>query len=109
MAAKKTEWTKIKPEEFRKIVVELANQGMPAEKIGLVLRDSHGIPNAKVYGKRLGQVLKEEGFEVKSEYVNLSSKLENLKKHAEKNKHDYTAKRSLIKTSSRVSKLERAA
>lgn len=104
---KDTSWVKLKPAEIEKKVVELASQGMSPEKIGLVLRDKHGIPKVKIFGKKLSQILKEKKLYVDSEYENILKKSENLKKHLEKNKHDYTAKRSLITSAGRLNKLKR--
>ena len=85
-----------KPEEIKVKIIELARKGIPAEKIGLVLRDQEGIPSVKTAGIKIKQVLQQEGLwkEISPVY---EKKLENLKKHSEKNKHDYTAQRSLVK------------
>jgi small subunit ribosomal protein S15 len=107
MAKEKNDWVKMKPEEVTKKIVELGKQGLQPEKIGLVLRDEYGIPKAKLFGKKIGQVLRENKIEVKSEEKNLTKKLDNLKKHFEQNKHDYPAKNSIIKTFSRLNKFKK--
>jgi ribosomal protein S15P/S13E len=103
----KEKWIKLKPEEIEKKVVKLAKEGMPTEKIGLELRDKHGIPKVKIYGKRIKQILKENNIYKDSEYNNIQNKFENLKKHLAKNKHDYSAKRSLITKTGRINKLKK--
>lgn len=105
---KKTEWVKTKPQEIEKIVVELAKEGTSMEKIGLILRDKHGIPKAKIFGKKISQILRENNSYVNSEYENILKKTEILKKHFQKNKHDYPAKRSLNKNLGRVNKMKKA-
>jgi ribosomal protein S15P/S13E len=106
-ADSKKEWSKLKPKEIEKKVVELGKKGTPTEKIGLILRDEHGIPKAKIFGKKIGQILKEAGIESNSEYNNITKKTETLKKHLEKNKHDYSAKLSLVKYNARINKYNR--
>ena len=108
-AETKAEWVKMKPAEIEKIVVELGKQNTPPEKIGLVLRDQHGIPKAKILGKKVTQILRENGIDTNPEMDNISKKVEKLKKHFEKNKHDYSAQKSIIKNSSRLHKLKKAA
>ena len=98
-----TSWVKIKPQELEKTVVELSNKGTPPEKIGLILRDQHGVPKAKLLGKKIGQILKENGIDTNSEHDNVAKKIDILKKHFEKNKHDYTSKKALITISNLVS------
>jgi len=97
MAEAKPSWIKTKPEELEKIVVDLAKSGESPAKIGLILRDKHGVPKAKLLGKKINQILKEKGVEFPTELQNAEKKLENLKSHFGKNKHDYPAKRSITK------------
>ncbi len=97
---KKTEkasWVKMKPAELEKIVKELAEQGNTPAKIGLILRDQHGIPKAKLLGKKITSILKDSGVKYISEKDAVSKKIERLKEHSEKNKYDNSAKRSLAK------------
>ena len=101
---KKINWVKIKPEEIEKIVLDLFSQNINPEKIGLILRDQHGIPKVKLLGKKITQILRENNIETNSEYNNAVKKISNLKKHLEKNKHDYTSERSLIKYTTRINK-----
>ncbi|MBI2449837.1 30S ribosomal protein S15 [Candidatus Pacearchaeota archaeon] len=104
---KNPSWNKIKYEEVEKLVIEMAKHGMSLEMIGLVLRDKYGIPTARVYGKKLGKILKEHGLEQKSDLAYVNKKLETLKKHLEKNKHDKKSKRKLAILTGRVRKLKR--
>lgn len=101
----KESWIKLKPAEVEKKILELAKEGLTSEKIGLVLRDKHGIPKAKIFGKKITQILKENDLYEDSEYNHIGKKLDNLKKHLEKNRHDYSAKRSLITYSGKYNKM----
>lgn len=97
MEKAKPEWVKIKPEELRKIVVELAKKGETPAKIGLVLRDQHGIPKAKLVDKKISLILKEEKIKIQPEKARLEEHMNELNKHIHVHKHDYVAKRSLAK------------
>lgn len=102
-------WLKLKSKEVEELVVKMAKQGMDSAKIGLILRDSYGIPSVKaVTGKKIQQILKENKIEVYSlELVSLQKKLKALKKHFEKNKKDMTAKRGLQLTESKIRRLKK--
>jgi small subunit ribosomal protein S15 len=97
MAETKTDWVGLKPKEVEKMVVELAKQGESPAKIGLILRDKHGIPKVKLLGKKILKILKEAQVEIKSENEKIQKKMNALERHISKNKHDYTAKRALTK------------
>jgi len=97
MAEEKPSWVKMKPAEMEKLVVELAKKGETPEKIGLILRDKHGIPKAKLLGKKVGQILKENKLLETYEKDTVFAKTDKIKEHIAKNKHDYTAQRSLTK------------
>ena len=93
----KPSWIKIKPAELEKIIVGLANVGKSPAQIGLILRDKHGVPGARIFGKRITQILEEKGIEYKTEKKIIDGHIGILKKHIGKNKHDYPASRALTK------------
>jgi len=101
MSETKASWVTTKPEDVKAKIIELAKQNMPPEKIGLVLRDQHGIPKAKLLGIKVSTVLREAKLWQNSEKINNEKKIDTLKKHMEKHKHDYSAKRSMIKQSAK--------
>ena len=102
----KTDWVKMKPREIEKKVVELGKQNMPPEKIGLILRDQHGIPKTKFFGKKISQILKENNIYKNSELENFEKRIDKLKKHFKIHKHDYITQRRIVQYSSRVRKLK---
>lgn len=104
--SKKPDWVKTKPAELEKLVLELAKQGETPAKIGLILRDKHGIPKAKLIGKKISQILKEANIKFKTEKEALNEKIEVLNKHIEKHKHDYTAGKSVTKKLWTIQKLQ---
>jgi small subunit ribosomal protein S15 len=93
----KPSWVKIKPAELEEIVAELAKQGIPPAKIGLILRDKHGIPKSKLLGKRITEILKNSKITFTTEKDTVDKKIDKLRNHITKNKHDYPASRSLTK------------
>jgi len=105
--AEKADWTKIKPAEVEKLIVDLAKQGTPPEKIGLILRDQHGVPKSKLLGLKMSKVLEKNKLDSNSEKKNILKKIERLKKHSEKNKHDYTAIRKAVMYSARINRREK--
>ncbi len=90
-------WVKMKPAELEKIVVELGKKGEAPAKIGLILRDKYGVPKAKVLGKRIVEILRDNGIAPKTDEVIMNEKIQNLKSHAGKNKHDHSATRALTR------------
>jgi small subunit ribosomal protein S15 len=97
MAEKKPEWVKMKPSEVEALVIELAKKGETPEKIGLILRDTHGIPKIKLVGKKIMQIINESKVSILSQKERLQKKMTAIETHIAKNKHDYTAQRSLGK------------
>lgn len=106
MEVEKPSWSKKSKEEIEALVIELAKQGLPAAKIGLVLRDSYGIPSARLSGRKITAILIEHGIKREPELLSdLAKKANQLKKHLDKNKQDKVAKRGLIIIKARISKL----
>lgn len=102
-------WIKIKPTELNKIVIELAKEGESPAKIGLILRDKHGLPKTKLLGKRIEQILKNEKVDYKNEKKIIENRVDRIKKHLEKNKKDFSATKALTKRLWVLHKLEKKA
>jgi small subunit ribosomal protein S15 len=109
--AEKPYWLKSEAKEVEDLVVSLAKKEMPPAKIGLVLRDTYGIPSVKVVtGKKIQKILIEHGMDSKSQDVQaLEKRSKGLREHFEKNKQDKVAKRGLQLTESKLSRLKRYA
>ncbi|MCS7121368.1 MAG: 30S ribosomal protein S15 [Archaeoglobaceae archaeon] len=85
------EWVTMKAEEVEKKILELYNEGYEPSVIGMILRDRYGIPSVRqVTGKKLVQILKEQGVTMKypEDLKALIKKALNLRKHLEFNKKD---------------------
>ena len=106
MADKKTDWVKMKPAEIEKLIVDIHKEGKSPAEIGLILRDKHGIPKAKLVTKKITKILIDSKLTPKSEKDLLQKNLVDLEKHIGQHKHDYTAKRSFAKKIWAVRKLK---
>jgi len=102
----KPNWVKLKPAELEKLVVELGKEGKSPAQIGMILRDQHGVPKAKVLGKKVCQILNENKVKFESEKELLEKKIKVLHDHIKKDSHDYSAKRSLTKKLWTLNKLQ---
>lgn len=105
----KPSWLTTKPADVEKIVIDLHKQGLPPAKIGLILRDKHGIPKAKLLGKKVKQIIEDAKFTTPAEIDLVQSKIKNLERHGKQHKHDHTSLRSLTKKLWIVSKLTKSA
>ena len=90
--------------------MKLAKEGHPPSKIGIILRDQHGIPLAKpITGKSVTQILKERKMfsSLPEDLENLLRKATRLHVHFDKNKADLHNKRALQIVEAKIYKLSR--
>lgn len=106
-ASGKPSWIKMKASEMEDIVVDLAKKGETPAKIGLILRDSHGVPKSTLVGKRITDILKEKKIAYKTDKDIIEANLVPLRTHIAKNKHDPSASRALTKKLWAVHNLEK--
>ena len=105
---KQPSWIRYSDKEVEMIITKLAKEGNSTSKIGLILRDSYGIPDAKqVIGKKITQLLGEKSLtgETPEDMTFLIRRAIKLRKHLEKNHHDMGAKRGLQLTESKIKRL----
>lgn len=106
----KPSWVAHDAKVVEQLVVKLAKAGKTAAEIGLILRDSYGIPDVKaITKKRIMQILKENKLtpNIPYELKALIRKDIAIMKHLETNKHDMTARRGLILTESKIKRLSK--
>jgi len=97
-------------EEAQETVISLANAGHSPSKIGLILRDEHGVKNfGELTGKTIKAVLNENKLlgDIPEDLLNLIRKSVVLYTHMEKNHKDYSAKRGYELTVSKIRKLSK--
>jgi len=99
-------WLKYGEEEVKEIILKLADKGLTAEKIGLIMRDQYGIPKVSLYGLKVGKVLKEKDKFTKPSLVNLQKKVIKLEEHYAKNKQDKKTERAMMITKSKLKKFQ---
>ncbi|AEF95948.1 30S ribosomal protein S15 [Methanotorris igneus] len=102
------EWVTLKPEEVEELVVKLAKEGYQSAMIGMILRDTYGIPDVKlITGKKISQIMKEHGVypEVPEDLLNLMRRAVNLRNHLEQHPKDLHSKRGLQLIESKIRRL----
>ncbi|MFH1445465.1 MAG: 30S ribosomal protein S15 [Nanoarchaeota archaeon] len=101
-------WVKLKPAEIEEIIVKLAKKGDTSSQIGIELRDSYGIPSVNMFTKtKIAKIMKKNDVYSKfpEDMFSLMKKAVSLHAHMDKNKKDYTSKRGLELTESKIRRL----
>merc|ERR1711967_166470 len=85
----------------------MAKKGYTPSQIGVVLRDSHGIPQVKMIAGN--KILRTQGIapKVPEDLYSLIKKAVAVRKHLEKNRKDKDSKFRLILIESRIHRLAR--
>ncbi|KAK0526040.1 ribosomal 40S subunit protein S13 [Tilletia horrida] len=103
-------WLKTTPEEVSQHIYKLARKGYTPSRIGVELRDSHGVAQVRfVTGNKILRILKSEGLapEIPEDLYHLIKKAVSVRKHLERNRKDRDAKFRLILIESRIHRLTR--
>lgn len=98
-------WIRYKEPEVELLITKLAKEGKSSSKIGIILRDTYGIPSEKLITKKsITQLLKEKDLlpEIPEDLLALIRRSIAINKHLEANRKDETAKRGLILTESKI-------
>ncbi|MBI2134788.1 30S ribosomal protein S15 [Candidatus Woesearchaeota archaeon] len=101
-------WLRYKPKEVELIIAKLAKEGKNSSEIGMILRDTYGIPDVRLlFRKKLSRVVKENNLapELPDDIMALIRKSVSLRKHIEANDKDQTAKHGLNLTESKIKRL----
>uniref|UniRef100_A0A6A7G3N1 Small ribosomal subunit protein uS15 n=1 Tax=Hirondellea gigas TaxID=1518452 RepID=A0A6A7G3N1_9CRUS len=103
-------WCNAEADKVSDEIVVYAKKGMTPSQIGVMLRDSHGIPRVKaITGSKILRILKIRGLAptIPEDLHHLIKKAVNVRKHLEKNRKDTDSKFRLILIESRVHRLSR--
>ena len=103
-------WLKTSSTDVEEHVCKLAKKGLTASQIGVILRDSSGIPAVKsVTGSKILRLLKKNGLapEIPEDLYMLIKKAVSVRKHMERNRADKDSKFRLILIESRIHRLAR--
>ena len=100
-------WVKYKPKEIGDIILKLAKEGKQSAEIGLVLRDQYGIPSVGMSKIKVSRVMKANKMypDIPEDMRNLIKRAVLLEAHMSKNRKDYTSKRGLELTESKIRRL----
>lgn len=101
---------KYSKQDVEKLVVELAKKGYKPSMIGLILRDSYGIPNVKeITGSSITKILEKNNFklEIPEDLLNLMKRAVKLRDHLTIHRKDKHSMRGLISIESKIKRLEK--
>lgn len=101
-------WVQLGSKEVEMLISKLYKEGKMASQIGLVLRDSYGIPDVKLLTKKsITKILDEKGLksELPEDLLSLVRTAATLVKHMEKNRQDKTALRGIQLAESKIGKI----
>lgn len=101
-------WVRYKPKEIEMLVVKLAKEGKTSSQIGIMLRDSYGIPSVKdITGKKINKILEEKKLssDIPEDLMGVIKKNIQVRKHLEENPTDRVAKRGLQLAESKIKRL----
>ena len=101
-------WMTHNAKEVELLVLKVAKEGKLASMIGLVLRDSYGIPDVKAITKKsITKILEEKKISQKipEDLLALIKRAIAIRKHMEENKQDMSALRGLQLTESKINRL----
>ncbi len=103
--AKEKKTKKVSQKDFEKKVLDLAESGLTAEKIGEKLRLEGIHPND--FDKKISKILKDNGKYIDPELKNVEGKLERIEVHLKKNKQDKRAIREKSRIFSQRRKIKK--
>lgn len=101
-------WLRYEPKEVELLITKLAKDGKSASEIGVILRDTYGIPDAQfLCGRKITSIMKEKNVlkEIPDDLIALIRRSISIRKHLEENRKDQAARRGLILTESKIKKL----
>lgn len=108
LVAKVPSWVRYQPKEVELLIVKLAKEGKAPSSIGLILRDTYGIPSVQVLAKKsITEILKEKHLlsAVPEDLMALIKTNIKIRKHMETNRQDMVAKRGLQFAESQIHRL----
>lgn len=101
-------WARYKTKEVELLIVKLAKEGKTPSQIGVVMRDTYGVPSTRIATeKRITQILDEKKLlsKIPEDLMALIRRSIMIKKHLEDNKKDETAHLGLQLTESKIRRL----
>jgi small subunit ribosomal protein S15 len=106
--SEKATWVKIEKKELEMLITKLAKEKKTSAEIGLILRDSYGVPNVTdILGKKLYTFIKDKNLQKKmpEDLRAMMVRAFQLRKHVETNKQDKVALRGIKLADSKINRL----
>lgn len=103
-------WLRYSEKEIEQIILKLAKQEKTSSQIGIILRDTYGIPDVRIIiHKKITHLLKENKLthDIPEDLIALIKNEILISKHLEFNKKDMAAKRGLLLTESKIHRLSK--
>lgn len=104
----KKSWVRYKPKEVEQLVIKLAKSGRTPSQVGLILRDTYGVPDVRTTtNKKMMKILEENKLvtPLPEDMTALIRKELALVKHLETNKKDMISRRGLLLINSKIRRL----
>lgn len=101
-------WLEMEASEVEAIVEKLAREGVAPAKIGVILRDSHAVPDVKALtGKGIADIMDERGIrqEYPADLLDLIKRAVRVRKHLAQNGSDVSNKERLSRVESKIRRL----
>jgi small subunit ribosomal protein S15 len=101
-------WVPLNKDEIEEKIIAMGKDGIPAARIGLLLRDQHAVPDVKLAtGRTVLDVLKENDLQptIPDDLIALMRKAINLQTHLMENKKDVANKRNLQMVESKIRRI----
>ncbi|MDG6225561.1 MAG: 30S ribosomal protein S15 [Candidatus Thermoplasmatota archaeon] len=104
----KPDWLKVDEKEVTTTIIDLYNKGYTTSRIGIELRDVHGVPDVKTaFGKSMYTILRENKVEMKlpEDIRILMTTAVRLHRHMDSNAKDLHNRRALQLTEAKIRRL----
>lgn len=101
-------WVPLNKDEIEERIVAMGKDGIPAARIGLLLRDQYAVPDVKLAtGKTVLDILMENDLQptIPDDLIALMRKAINLQTHLMENKKDLANKRNLQMVESKIRRI----
>ena len=109
MISENPAWVTLQATEVEDLIVKMAKDGFTSARIGLMLRDSYGVPDVRLLtGKCITEIMKEKGVSpaLPEDLSSLMRRAIALNVHLRDNKGDHSNRRGLQLIESKIRRLE---
>ena len=104
------EWVPLEKDDIEERIVRLHSEGLSSAQIGTRLRDTYAVPSVRLAtGKSVVQILRGKAvkFDLPEDLGNLMKRAVQLQVHVKANPKDFSNRRSLQLTESKIRRLSR--